>query len=225
MGGPAACTRCCASTSSAAGSSSSAWTTCTTRAGTTSTSIPGARAWRHLQYDRYLRDEVLPFTRARERQPVRDRDRRELRRLPRRQLRASGTRDRVNRIIGMSGLYDIKRHDRRLLRRERVLPQPGRLHAARARSGAARRAPPAGHHPRDRQGRPVLRTRTGELSGDAVGQGDRQRPARVGRLRPRLAVLGADDSSCTSAGTTRRIGAERRSDHVHVRPSHPRRYA
>src|SRR3989454_10058232 len=23
---------------------------------------PGARAWRHLQYDRYLRDEVIPFS-------------------------------------------------------------------------------------------------------------------------------------------------------------------
>ena len=26
---------------------------------------PGARAWRHLQYDQYLRDEVLPFTASR----------------------------------------------------------------------------------------------------------------------------------------------------------------
>ena len=32
---------------------------------------PGARAWRHLQYDRYLHDEVLPFTASPQPQPLR----------------------------------------------------------------------------------------------------------------------------------------------------------
>jgi esterase/lipase superfamily enzyme len=69
---------------------------------------PGARAWRHLQYDRYLLDEVVPFTAAKNRTPF---------------LIAAGASfgayhaacfglrhpDVVNRIIGLSGLYDIKR--------------------------------------------------------------------------------------------------------------------
>lgn len=69
---------------------------------------PGARAWRHLQYDRYLLDEVLPFTAWKNPNPY---------------LITTGASfgayhavsfgfrhpDRVNRIIGLSGLYDIKR--------------------------------------------------------------------------------------------------------------------
>ena len=69
---------------------------------------PGARAWRHLQYDRYLLDEVLPFTASRNPNPFVI------------ALGASfgayhaacfGMRhpDRVNRILGLSGTYDIKR--------------------------------------------------------------------------------------------------------------------
>jgi esterase/lipase superfamily enzyme len=69
---------------------------------------PGARAWRQLQYDRYLLDEVLPFTASRNANPF---------------VIATGASfggyhaacfglrhpDRVNRIIGLSGTYDIKR--------------------------------------------------------------------------------------------------------------------
>jgi len=68
---------------------------------------PGARAWRHLQYDHYLDSEVLPFTQSRNPNPF---------------VIATGASfgayhamcfglrhpDRVGRIIGMSGLYDIK---------------------------------------------------------------------------------------------------------------------
>ncbi|HJU88455.1 MAG TPA: alpha/beta hydrolase-fold protein [Gemmatimonadaceae bacterium] len=67
---------------------------------------PGARAFRHLQYDKYLTDEVLPFTRHN----------------PNPFLITTGASfgayhalnfgfrhpDQVSRIIGMSGLYDIK---------------------------------------------------------------------------------------------------------------------
>jgi len=68
---------------------------------------PGARAWRHLQYDRYLLTEVLPFTEQVNPNPFVI------------TVGASfgayhaacfGFRHpgRVNRIIGMSGLYDVK---------------------------------------------------------------------------------------------------------------------
>lgn len=67
---------------------------------------PGARAWRHLQYHDYLRDEVLPFMHHRNPTPF---------------VIAAGASfgayhamsfglrfpHLVNRIIGMSGLYDI----------------------------------------------------------------------------------------------------------------------
>jgi esterase/lipase superfamily enzyme len=69
---------------------------------------PGAMAWRHLQYDRYLHDEVLPFTASLNAEPF---------------VVATGASfgayhavcfgfrhpHLVNRIIGMSGLYDMKR--------------------------------------------------------------------------------------------------------------------
>jgi len=69
---------------------------------------PGAMAWRHLQYDRYLHDEVLPFTTSLNANPF---------------VVAAGASfgayhalcfgfrhpHLVNRIIGMSGLYDMKR--------------------------------------------------------------------------------------------------------------------
>ena len=69
---------------------------------------PGARAYRHLQYDQYLRDEVLPFTAAQNPNPF---------------LIAVGASfgayhaacfgmrhpQLVLRIIGLSGTYDIKR--------------------------------------------------------------------------------------------------------------------
>lgn len=68
---------------------------------------PGARAWRHLQYDHYLLTEVLPFTQARNPNPF---------------VIAVGASfgayqaacfalrhpERVHRIIGMSGVYDVK---------------------------------------------------------------------------------------------------------------------
>jgi esterase/lipase superfamily enzyme len=69
---------------------------------------PGARAWRHLQYDRYLTDELLPFTAWKNPNPF---------------VIATGASfgayhaaclglrhpHLVNRIIGLSGLYDMKR--------------------------------------------------------------------------------------------------------------------
>ena len=69
---------------------------------------PGARAWRHLQYDQYLTSELLPFTAHRNPNPFVI------------ALGASfgayqavclGLRhpDLVHRIIGLSGFYDIKR--------------------------------------------------------------------------------------------------------------------
>ena len=69
---------------------------------------PGARAWRFLQYDHYLASEVLPFTASRNGNPF---------------LIATGASlgayyaaclgfrhpHLVNRIVGMSGTYDIRR--------------------------------------------------------------------------------------------------------------------
>ncbi|HZU02681.1 MAG TPA: alpha/beta hydrolase-fold protein [Ktedonobacteraceae bacterium] len=69
---------------------------------------PGERAWRHVQYDRYLLDEVLPFTTHRNPNPF---------------LITTGASfgayhaanfafrhpERVGRVIAMSGLYDITR--------------------------------------------------------------------------------------------------------------------
>jgi esterase/lipase superfamily enzyme len=68
---------------------------------------PGARAWRHLQYDHYLLTEVLPFTSTANANPF---------------LITVGASfgayhaacfgfrhpTRVHRILGMSGLYDVK---------------------------------------------------------------------------------------------------------------------
>ncbi|HEX7238775.1 MAG TPA: alpha/beta hydrolase-fold protein [Longimicrobiaceae bacterium] len=69
---------------------------------------PGDRAWRHVQYDHYLNAEVLPFTRHRNPNPF---------------LITTGASFgayhavnfafrhpwQVGRVIGMSGLYDIRR--------------------------------------------------------------------------------------------------------------------
>ena len=68
---------------------------------------PGDRAWRHEMYDRYIRDEVVPYTWHRNQTPF---------------LIAAGASlgayhavnfafrhpDIVNRVIGMSGMYNIK---------------------------------------------------------------------------------------------------------------------
>ena len=68
---------------------------------------PGHRAWLHLQYDRYLLDELLPFTASVNDNPF---------------VIATGASfgayhamcfglrhpERVHRLIGMSGMYDIK---------------------------------------------------------------------------------------------------------------------
>jgi esterase/lipase superfamily enzyme len=68
---------------------------------------PGDRAWRHDQYDRYILNEVLPFTRHRNANPY---------------VIATGASlgayhavnfafrhpDQVRRVIGMSGMYNIK---------------------------------------------------------------------------------------------------------------------
>ncbi len=69
---------------------------------------PGDRAWRHVQYDSYLLNEVVPFMAARNDNPY---------------LMTTGTSfgayqavnfafrypQLVNRVIGLSGLYDVKR--------------------------------------------------------------------------------------------------------------------
>lgn len=69
---------------------------------------PGERAWRHVQYERYLLSEVLPFTHERNPDPF---------------LIAAGASfgayhavnlafrhpHVVNRVVGLAGLYDIKR--------------------------------------------------------------------------------------------------------------------
>jgi esterase/lipase superfamily enzyme len=69
---------------------------------------PSARAWRHMQYDAYIRDEVLPLTQARNDNPF---------------LITAGTSFGayhavnfafrypylVNRVVALSGLYDIKK--------------------------------------------------------------------------------------------------------------------
>jgi len=69
---------------------------------------PGDRAWRHVQYERYLLDEVLPFTAHRNPNPF---------------LIAAGASfgayhavnfalrnpHVVGRVVGMSGLYDVRR--------------------------------------------------------------------------------------------------------------------
>jgi esterase/lipase superfamily enzyme len=68
---------------------------------------PGARAWRHLEYDRYLSSELVPFTEHRNPNPF---------------VIATGASfgayhavcfgfrhpEQVNRIVAMSGLFDIK---------------------------------------------------------------------------------------------------------------------
>ena len=76
----------------------------------------------------------------------------------------------VNRIVGMSGLYDMKRLTGGLLGRQRLCLQPIGFHAARAGPGAARGVPAAGHHSGHRPGRPVLREQPAPVRG-AVGKG------------------------------------------------------
>jgi esterase/lipase superfamily enzyme len=69
---------------------------------------PGARAWRHLQYDAYLKDEVVPFMGSVNSNPFIIATGASLGAY---QAAAFGLRHPhiVSRIIGMSGLYDIKR--------------------------------------------------------------------------------------------------------------------
>ena len=68
----------------------------------------GQRAWRHLQYDEYLRDELLPFTASLNANPFVITTGASLGAY---QAVCFGLRhpDLVHRIIGMSGIYDIKR--------------------------------------------------------------------------------------------------------------------
>jgi esterase/lipase superfamily enzyme len=69
---------------------------------------PGARAWRHLQYDHYLTAELLPFTAHRNPNPFVIAVGASFGAY---QAASLGFRhpDLVNRIIGLSGFYDIKR--------------------------------------------------------------------------------------------------------------------
>jgi len=69
---------------------------------------PGARAWRHLQYDHYLATELMPFTASRNHNPFVITTGASFGAY---QAAAFGLRhpDLVHRIIGLSGLYDIRR--------------------------------------------------------------------------------------------------------------------
>ena len=69
---------------------------------------PGARAWRHLEYDRYLAEEVVPLTLQRNGNPFLMTTGASLGAY---QAACFGLRhpDLVGRIIGLSGLYDITR--------------------------------------------------------------------------------------------------------------------
>lgn len=69
---------------------------------------PGARAWRHLQYDRYLADELLPFTAHRNPNPFVITTGASLGAF---HAASFGLKhpERVHRILGLSGLYDIRR--------------------------------------------------------------------------------------------------------------------
>ncbi len=69
---------------------------------------PGARAWRHLQFDQYLRDEVLPFTQWKNPNPFLITTGASLGAY---HAACFGLRNPhlVHRIIGMSGLYDVTR--------------------------------------------------------------------------------------------------------------------
>src|SRR4029079_2208197 len=79
----------------------------------------------------------------------------------------------------------------RPLRPEPVLQQPGRLPGQRARPVAAGGAAARGHHPRRGPDRRAPGRERAAVA-PAVGQGHRQRPARLGRLRARLAGVGED---------------------------------
>ena len=134
------CTRCWASTSTAAGSSCSAWTRCTARAGTASTSIPARGPGGTCSTTATCHDEVLPFTASRNPNPFVDRHRGELRRVPRRLLRLPASATGCNRIIGMSGLYDIKRLTGGYSDANVYACNPSDFMPPRARPGAARGA-------------------------------------------------------------------------------------
>ena len=151
---------------------------------------PGARAWRFLQYDHYLVSEVLPFTASRNSNPY---------------VIATGASlgayyaaclgfrhpHLVNRILGMSGTYDIKRLTGGYSDHNVYACNPPRLPPAGARPRTAGGVPPPGHHPRHRPRRPGLR-RQREPVRCPLEQGNRQCLAHLGRLGARLAVLGED---------------------------------
>ena len=150
---------------------------------------PGHRGWRQTQYLNYVVGEVLPFSQAKNGNPF---------------LIALGASfgayhavcfafkfpHLVGRVIGMSGLYDIKRftggysddnvyfnNPMDFIQHEQ---EPGRLAALRRMDiilavGPGRSA--------------ARRERAAERC--PLGQGDRQRAAAVGRLGARLAILAA----------------------------------
>ena len=148
---------------------------------------PGARAWRFLQYDHYLVTEVLPFTAGRNGNPY---------------VIATGASlgayyaaclgfrhpHLVNRIIGMSGTYDVRRltggysdHNVYACNPVEFLPRehdPSRLSDAEIQG--------TDEH------RPRLSGQRGAL-GHPLEQGHRQRLAHMGWLGARLALLGEDD--------------------------------
>src|ERR1700694_529438 len=117
----------------------------------------------------------------------------ELRRVSRSLLRLSKPDarqpgDRDERIVRHLG------DDRRLHRCQRLRVQSIRVHEGRARSGADRGLPEAGHHPHDRPRRPVVREQPGAL-GDTLAEEDRQRAAHLRGARARLALLGEGDTT------------------------------
>ena len=152
---------------------------------------PGARAWRHLQYDAYAHQEVLPFSQARNGNPF---------------VIVTGASfgayhaatfafrhpESVNRMIGMSGLYDVKHMTDGYSDQHVYAANPFDFMRHEWESSRLAGAARHGHHLRDRAERSVVREQRGAVR-DPVGQGHRERAPGVGRACARLAVLGAHD--------------------------------
>ena len=181
------------SSSSADGCSSTASTASTRTAGTRSGSMPGDRAYRHAQYDAYVRDEVLPLTRQKNGNPFLM------------TMGASfGAYHAVTFALRYPHLVEPRDRNERDVRHSRsmtdgysdanVYPlQPGGLHPRRERPGSScARSQRLRHHPRDRPRRFAARRERRVLAA-AVVEGHLARAADLGRLGARLAVLAGDD--------------------------------
>ena len=164
----------------------------------------GHRAWVHLQYYSYVRDEVLPFTAIEERQPLRHHHRGEPRRHSRRGLRPP-----------LSGIGESDPRHERALRPQapdrRILATPictrcnpmdfMRHEHDPLRLDAFRRQDIIFAIGEDD---PVCDNNR-EFSALLWGKGIGNALRHLGRPRPRLASLGEDGADSTSADTTRRF--------------------